>query len=87
MENSTVMLPASGLSAGRAVAERMRALIEHYPFRTEGHVLNMTVSIGIASWPGSADTIKDIIGEADKALYEAKRSGKNRIVVREKEQA
>ena len=86
-EEFAVILPASSLSAGRAVGERMRALIEHYPFKSEGHVLSMTVSIGVAAWPMSADTIKDLIREADKALYDAKHSGKNRVAVREKEGA
>lgn len=83
-EEFTVILPATDAGAGRAVAERMRSLIEHFPFRAEGHLLTVTVSIGIAVWPNSAETIKDIIIEADKALYEAKQSGKNRVVVREK---
>jgi chemotaxis family two-component system sensor kinase Cph1 len=43
------------------------------------------VSIGVASWPASADSIKDIISEADKALYEAKHGGKNRVIVRVRE--
>ncbi|MDA8100263.1 MAG: GGDEF domain-containing protein [Nitrospiraceae bacterium] len=83
-EEFAVILPSTDPGAGRGVAERMRALIEHYPFRAEKHILSMTVSIGVASWPASADTIKDIIREADEALYEAKRSGKNQVAVRVK---
>jgi len=82
-EEFAVILPATDPDAGKAVAERMRALIEHYPFKADQHVLSITVSIGIAAWPASAETIKEIILQADKALYEAKHSGKNRVVVRE----
>ncbi len=85
-EEFAILLPASSLSAGRAVAERMRAHIEHHPFRIEGRLLNVTVSIGAAAWPSSADSMKDLIMEADRALYEAKDAGKNRVVIREKEQ-
>jgi diguanylate cyclase (GGDEF)-like protein len=83
-EEFVVILPAADTGAGRAVAERMRSLVEHFPFKVDGHMLQVTVSIGVAAWPGSAETIKEIIVEADKALYDAKHSGKNKIVVRER---
>ena len=81
-EEFAVILPASDIPAGKVVAERMRSLIEHYPFKVDQHVLKVTVSIGVASWPASAESIKELIAEADKALYEAKHGGKNQIVVR-----
>ncbi len=81
-EEFTVILPGTDPSAGKAVAERVRTLIEHFPFKVDQHMLNLTVSIGVASWPASAETIRDIILEADKALYEAKNGGKNRVVLR-----
>lgn len=84
-EEFAVILPASDIPAGKVVAERMRALIEHYPFKIDQHVLKVTVSIGVASWPASAENIKELISEADKALYEAKHEGKNRIAVRVRE--
>ena len=84
-EEFTVILPASDIPAGKVVAERMRALIEHFPFKIDQHVLKLTVSIGVASWPASAESIKEIISEADKALYEAKRNGKNQVSVRVRE--
>lgn len=86
-EEFTVILPSSDLSAGAAVAERMRATIEHYPFRADHQAIQVTVSIGVSAWPASAENIKDLIMEADKGLYEAKHSGKNRVVVRTKAQA
>ena len=84
-EEFAVILPASDIPAGNVVAERMRALIEHYPFKIDQHVLKLTVSIGVASWPASAENIKDVISEADKALYEAKHGGKNRVAMRVRE--
>jgi len=81
-EEFAVILPVTDVEAGKRVANRMRKLIENYPFRVDQHVLQVTVSIGVASWPKSADTIKEIITEADKSLYEAKDEGRNRVVVR-----
>ena len=84
-EEFAVILPVTDVAAGKAVANRMRKLIESYPFKADQHVLQVTVSIGVASWPASAETIREIITEADKALYEAKHGGKNRVVARRRE--
>jgi diguanylate cyclase (GGDEF)-like protein len=84
-EEFAVILPASDIHAGKVVAERMRALIEHYPFKIDRFVLQVTVSIGVASWPASSETVKEIISEADKALYKAKEDGRNRVMVRVRE--
>jgi diguanylate cyclase (GGDEF)-like protein len=86
-EEFSVILPRSSIKAGLAVAERMRSLIEHFPFKADQHVLQISVSIGVASWPESAETIKELITEADKALYEAKRRGRNRVVVMTRDDA
>jgi diguanylate cyclase (GGDEF)-like protein len=83
-EEFTIILPATDTGGGLIAAERLRALVEHYPFKADQQVLKVTVSIGLAAWPASADSIKDIIREADRAMYDAKRQGKNRVVVRTK---
>ncbi len=84
-EEFAVILPATDIPAGEAVAERMRALIAHFPFKADQHVLTVTVSIGVSAWPASAENVKDLVMEADKALYEAKHTGKDRVKVRKKE--
>ncbi len=84
-EEFAVILPESDTAAGAAVAERARSLIEHSPSRAELYDVRVTVSIGVSSWPASAENIKDLIREADRGLYEAKHSGKNRVVVRKQE--
>ena len=40
----------------------------------------VTVSIGVAAWPGDGETIEDALTSADRRLYEAKRKGRNRVV-------
>ena len=46
----------------------------------EGQPVHVTVSIGVAEFPGHGESGRAIIAAADAALYEAKRSGRNRVV-------
>lgn len=80
-EEFAVILPSTDSGAGRVVAERIRELIEVNTFTAGDGKLKMTVSIGVASCPENAGTIRDLVMEADKSLYEAKRTGKNRVVM------
>ena len=80
-EEFSVLLPATDAAAGKFVAERIRELIQKTVFRAGEAKVNMTVSIGVASCPGNAQTIRSLVVEADKALYEAKRAGKNQVVL------
>jgi two-component system cell cycle response regulator len=70
-----------GLAAGEAravsVAEKLRAAIEE--LRIESRV-SVTLSIGVAI-AGAAPTISSLIEQADEGLYEAKRGGRNRVVL------
>ena len=64
-----------------AVAERLRSDVERVPFVTNsGAAIPVTVSIGIAQWQGRSDTPDSIVKRADRALFAAKRSGRNRVV-------
>jgi len=80
-EEFAVILPASGSKAGLFVAERIRKKIEDTVFHVDGHELRMTISIGVASCPDHAASIRELTLESDKALYEAKRTGRNRVVL------
>jgi diguanylate cyclase (GGDEF)-like protein len=80
-EEFAVTLTATGSAGGEYVAERIRQRIESTAFAVEDIHLNLTVSIGVASCPENATTIRDIISEADKALYHAKKAGKNKVVL------
>ncbi|GAC1622840.1 MAG: hypothetical protein NVS9B10_07230 [Nevskia sp.] len=53
----------------------LRGLAETYPFGD--HLLNMSVSIGIAVFPGDGETAEQIISSADAAMYVAKKHGRN----------
>ncbi|TVL33462.1 hypothetical protein AYI95_07045 [Shewanella xiamenensis] len=64
----------------KIIAEKIRALIEKTYFTVEKHVLQLTVSIGIAHVSANNQNRDEVINLADKALYQAKHLGRNRIV-------
>jgi len=66
------------------VAERIRRVVEEHKFYLmDGQKINITVSIGVAIYPDTVDDINQIVTKADSALYEAKRTGRNRVVFAE----
>ena len=74
--------PAPGnLMGAEAVAERVRARFEEACLSgVEGQTgACLTVSVGVASFPGLSDTVEELVRDADAALYKAKRGGKNRV--------
>lgn len=73
-EEFAVILPDTDIETATAVAERVRRVIESHPFPNR----QVTISIGLASWRAGMDS-NTLIQEADEALYEAKRSGRNRV--------
>ncbi len=78
-----VILTETKPDNARVAAERIRSLLMALNFKTRQHTaLNITISVGISGFP-SANTVesKDLIALADKALYQAKESGRNRIVL------
>lgn len=67
--------------AARQLGERIRAAVEDLPVEWNGHGLKLTASVGVASrWPHES-TPNETIERADKALYAAKRGGRNRVSV------
>ena len=75
-----IILPETGAEQAFFVAKRLKRLIEQNPIKHRGNSINVTASIGISSCPNSSiKTVEDMISEADKALYDAKKSGRNRI--------
>ncbi len=82
-EEIAVILPRTEMVAAYNVGERIRVAISESRVTTDANppqVVAVTASIGIASYPESqAADGEDLVRRADKALYRAKRTGKNRV--------
>jgi diguanylate cyclase (GGDEF)-like protein len=79
-EELALILPHTDLEGAYVIAERIRVAIEqlHVPRSDGGEPLRVTASLGVAA-ANTADK-EALVAEADAALYEAKRAGKNRTV-------
>ena len=76
-EEFAVIMPATAPKLAEQVAERLRAGVAALQLTHQGRPVPLTVSIGI-SVSGTAD-LKPLLADADAALYDAKRSGRNRV--------
>jgi len=81
-EEFVLVMPDTTPDMAAGVAERLRAIVESEPFRIPGTdvALSVTASLGIAAMLPGGDTPDALLKRADNALYEAKRSGRNRVV-------
>ena len=76
----TILLVDTGLEAGLAIAERIRAAVAENRFETRGkEPLSITVSIGVAAFPTHGTTPEALLDVADKAMYRAKSLGRDRL--------
>jgi diguanylate cyclase (GGDEF)-like protein len=81
-EEFVVALPETGVNGAVELAERIRERLSatDIPLLDGSGRLKVTASFGTATIPLSASTVRQLFAAADDALYEAKRSGKNRVV-------
>lgn len=80
-EEFTVVMPGSTESGIENAAERIRTRVEAMPFITRsGRERHLTVSLGCALFPNNANDGQSLLKAADLALFDAKRSGRNRVV-------
>jgi diguanylate cyclase (GGDEF)-like protein len=83
-EEFLLIMNGSSAQTALAVAERIRSAISAEPAQIETGALALTISIGLGSrTAGSLGSVEDLLDEADQALYRAKESGRNRVVVSE----
>ncbi|MBV9575477.1 MAG: diguanylate cyclase, partial [Gammaproteobacteria bacterium] len=79
-EEFVVVLFNANKKKGRERADEIRQAVNHLSIKYGNQDVHITVSIGMASFPENAQEGKELIELADKALYTAKRNGRNRVV-------
>nr|WP_291316764.1 GGDEF domain-containing protein [Desulfuromonas sp.] len=79
-EEFALVLPETDLANAQQVAERIREAAARLTFPGPLKELRLTISLGVATFPsGNIQSEDDLIREADYALYNAKRGGRNRV--------
>ena len=74
-----VILPNTNKTGSIAVAEKIRSRLKRVSLRSDSRELQVTFSIGIATYPQCAASKELLIEKTDRALYESKNNGKNKI--------
>lgn len=82
-EEFAVLLPETSKDGAYFAAERIRRDVESKKFRAYDEELNITISIGLSSFPDDATKSQEIIEKADSGLYKAKSQGRNRTCIYE----
>ena len=86
-EEFVVLLPETSAEEAAVIAERMRRQIEKTPVQTEERPISITSSFGVSDYLLNTDNksleivSSEFIDNADKALYESKDTGRNRVTV------
>ena len=83
-EEFLVFLQDTTAAQARTVASKLLRAIRAEPFVFQGHAVPVTVSIGVATVQTADRTLEELVGRADKALYTAKREGRDRQVASER---
>lgn len=80
-EEFALLLPNTDLREATVMGERLRRMVETHPFEWKGTPFKVTLSFGLARLNhGANPSFTPLVEDADKALYTAKRDGKNRVV-------
>ncbi|HLE00880.1 MAG TPA: GGDEF domain-containing protein [Bdellovibrionota bacterium] len=79
-EEFVILLARTNAQAAGELAEAIRSAVEAHAFIYEGKRLNVTTSIGVAELRTGIESPQTLLKAADKALYAAKTSGRNRVV-------
>ena len=80
-EEFVILLPQTSLYDATKIAERIRATIDELVIRSRMHEIKTTTSLGVAQKNDSINELDDLIKLADRGLYQAKFSGRNRVCV------
>lgn len=80
-EEFCILLPQTGMSEAGVIAERIRDRVAttHFPHGKAQPLGRVTISVGVSTFAPNIDTAENIIAAADRALYQAKSLGKDRV--------
>jgi two-component system cell cycle response regulator len=79
-EEFTVIMPETDPVGAVVAGERVRATLAAQPVHAAGTDIWITASVGVAGWQAGTGTPEDLYAPADRALYRAKRLGRNRVI-------
>lgn len=81
-EEFCIVMPQTGADGAAVVAERIRLAVQDMDFVVDGERLPVTISIGLAAHiPVAMEGSRELVKQADIALYQAKGEGRNRVVM------
>jgi diguanylate cyclase (GGDEF)-like protein/PAS domain S-box-containing protein len=80
-EEFSLLLPNTGAENAVKLAERVRLAVEQESCQIQDQTINVTVSIGVASYSKDSSSLEAILRQADDCMYQAKNQGRNRVVL------
>lgn len=79
-EEFVVLMPNTARAGAMALAEKLRASVDQQMLHLHHHAIPVSLSVGVSEFPaGDTGAFEELYGAADKALYVAKRNGRNRV--------
>jgi diguanylate cyclase (GGDEF)-like protein len=79
-EEFIILIAHPGKALAMKIAERIRSTIAESEIKHKGHVIRLTISCGVACYDKDLDvSVESMIDRADKALYQSKQGGRNRV--------
>lgn len=79
-EEMALLLPQTDIAGAGLLAERLRRAVCGDPVRVKGREIPITISLGVAAYPEGTSSRDELFAAADRALYSAKRAGRNKVV-------
>ena len=80
-EEFCLLMPGIGSAEAAPIAESIRGKVHMHSFMYEGKKIPVTTSLGVSELKGDIESAQDLIKSADKALYQSKESGRNKVTI------